>query len=57
MSIDNVRLRKPIVPGDQLRLEVEVCKLRKKTGKVKAKTFVEEQLVAEAEFVFSVVDV
>lgn len=57
MSIDNVRLRKPIVPGDQLRLEVEVHKLRKKTGKVKAKTFIEEQLVAEAEFVFSVVDV
>lgn len=57
VSVDKVRLRKPVVPGDQLRLEIEVQKLRKKTGKVKARTLVEGQLVAEAEFVFSVVDV
>jgi len=57
MSIDKVRLRKPVVPGDQLRLEVDVFKLRRKTGKVKACAFVRGQLVAEAEFMFSVVEV
>ncbi len=57
MSIDKVRLRKPVIPGDQLRLEIEVCKLRKKTGKVKGCAFVENQLVAEAEFIFSLVEV
>lgn len=57
MSIDKVRLRKPVVPGDQLRLEVDVCKLRKKTGKVRAWAFIEDQLVAEAEFIFSLVEV
>lgn len=57
MSIDKVRLRRPIVPGDRLRLECEVCKLRKKTGKVRSRTLVGGKLAAEAEFVFSVVDV
>lgn len=57
MSIDKVRLRKPVVPGDQLRLEVNVHKLRRKTGKVGAQAFVEGQLVAEAEFTFSLVEV
>ncbi len=57
MSIDKVRLRKPVFPGDQLRLEVEVCKLRKKTGKVRSCAFVSGQLVAEAELIFTVVEV
>ncbi len=57
MSIDKVRLRRPIVPGDRLRLEGEVCKLRKKTGKVRGRTLVGGKLAAEAEFLFSVVDV
>lgn len=57
MSIDKVKLRRPIVPGDQLRLEVEVSKLRKRAGKVKTWALVEGQLVAEAELVFSLVEV
>jgi len=55
VSIDRVRLRKPVVPGDQLRLVVDVEKLRQKTGKVSGRAYVEGQLVAEGEFVFSVV--
>ena len=57
MSINNVRLRRPVVPGDQLYLEVEVCKLRKKTGKIKGRALVEGQLAVEAEIVFAVVEV
>lgn len=56
VSIDRVKLRKPVVPGDQLRMEAEVYKVKSRTGKVRAKTFVEKQLVAEAEFVFSLVE-
>ncbi len=56
VSIDRVKLRKPVVPGDQLRMEAEVYKIKARTGKVRAKTYVEKQLVAEAEFVFSLVE-
>ncbi|MCK4436986.1 UDP-3-O-[3-hydroxymyristoyl] N-acetylglucosamine deacetylase [bacterium] len=55
-AIDKVKLRRPVVPGDQLRLEVEVRKLHQKTGKVQTKAFVEGKVVAEAEMVFSLVE-
>lgn len=56
MSIDKVKLRKPVVPGDQLRLEVRVSKLRKRAGKVETRALVEGQLVAEGELTFSLVE-
>lgn len=52
--IDNVRFRHEVVPGDQLRMEVEVVKLRGKVGKAAAKTFVGKELVTEAEFTFAI---
>ncbi len=56
MTIDNVRFRKPVVPGDQLKLEVEVVRAKSRTGKVKGRTLVEDKVVAEAEFMFTLVD-
>lgn len=56
VSIDGVKLRRPVVPGDQLRMEAEVYKIKAKTGRVRAKTYVAKQLVAEADFVFSLVE-
>lgn len=56
MSMDKVKFRKTVVPGDQLRLEVEVVKLRSKTGQVRSKAIVDNQLVAEAELMFSIVE-
>ncbi len=56
MSIDKVKLRKPVVPGDQMRLEVDVLKLRRRTGKVQTRAIVRGQLVAEAELMFSLVE-
>ena len=56
MLIENVKFRKPVFPGDQLRLEVEMVKVKSRTGKVQGKAFVEDKLVAEAEFTFSLVD-
>lgn len=43
----------PVVPGDQLRLEIETVKFLKATGIVKARAFVKEKLVADADIVFS----
>lgn len=55
-GIDNVRFRKPVIPGDQLRLEVEVIWIRGALGKMKGKATVDGEVAAEGEFMFSLVD-
>ncbi|WP_027339493.1 3-hydroxyacyl-ACP dehydratase FabZ [Halonatronum saccharophilum] len=54
--IDNVRFRKPVVPGDQLILEVEIVKLRRSIGKVEAKALVDGKVVTEATLTCSIQD-
>jgi len=49
LGIDNVRFRKPVVPGDQLHLEVEITKHRQSIWGFKGKAFVDGKLVAEAD--------
>jgi 3-hydroxymyristoyl/3-hydroxydecanoyl-(acyl carrier protein) dehydratase len=49
LGIDNVRFRKPVTPGDQLRLEVEITKHRQAIWGFKGKASVDGKLVAEAE--------
>jgi UDP-3-O-[3-hydroxymyristoyl] N-acetylglucosamine deacetylase/3-hydroxyacyl-[acyl-carrier-protein] dehydratase len=56
MSIDNVKFRKIVVPGDQLRLEVAVVRLKSKTGQVHTRAFVDGKVVSEADLMFSLVD-
>ena len=56
LGIDNAKFRKTVVPGDQLRFEVEVKRLKGKTGKVQTYAYVEGKVVAEAELTFSVVE-
>lgn len=56
MTIDAVKFRKPVVPGDVLELRVEVLRARERGGKVRGEAFVDNALVAEAEFMFAVVD-
>jgi len=55
-GIDNVRFRKPVVPGDQLRIEVVFSWMRGSLGKMKGKAFVGEEVVAEGEFMFSLAE-
>lgn len=55
-GIDGARFRRPVVPGDELRLEVSVLSLRKTIGKMAAKAYVGDQLVAEATLLASLVD-
>jgi 3-hydroxyacyl-[acyl-carrier-protein] dehydratase len=49
LGIDNVRFRKPVTPGDQLRLELEVTRHRQAIWGFKGKAYVEDKLVAEAD--------
>ncbi len=50
MSMDKVKFRKPVVPGDRLILKVIVSHSRGKVWKFKGEVFVEDVLVTEAEF-------
>jgi 3-hydroxyacyl-[acyl-carrier-protein] dehydratase len=49
LGIDNVKFRKPVIPGDQLRLELEITKHRQSIWGFKGKALVDGKLVAEAE--------
>jgi len=53
-GIDKARFRRQVVPGDQLRIEVEVQKLRGTIGKSYAAAYVGEEMAAEAELMFAV---
>jgi len=56
LGMDHVRLRHAVMPGDQLRLEVETLHLGRRGGKVSARASVRDTLVAEAEMKFMLVD-
>ena len=49
MGIDKVRFRKPVVPGDQLRLKLTTIRQKQKVFKMRGEAYVDETLVAEAE--------
>ncbi|MEW6621848.1 MAG: 3-hydroxyacyl-ACP dehydratase FabZ [Bacillota bacterium] len=53
-ALDNVRFRRQVVPGDQLRLEMELTKLKGPVGKGLGKAYVGEELAAEGEFTFMI---
>ena len=47
-GIERAKFRKPVVPGDQLRLEVEVVVWRSTAVKLEGKAFVDGKLACEA---------
>ncbi len=53
-AINNVKFRDKVVPGDTLRLEVELLKLKKVAGIGKGIAYVGDKKVAEAEFTFMI---
>jgi 3-hydroxyacyl-[acyl-carrier-protein] dehydratase len=55
-GIDKCRFRRPVVPGDQLRLEVTLTRMRGRIGKGRGQAFVGSELAAEGEFTFAVTD-
>jgi 3-hydroxyacyl-[acyl-carrier-protein] dehydratase len=52
-GIDNCRFKKQVVPGDQLRLEVEMTRVRGSIGKGKGIATVDGQLACEVEITFA----
>lgn len=55
-AIDNVRFRRPVLPGDQLRFEVEKTWLRGALGRMHGKATVDGELAVEGDFTFSMVN-
>ncbi len=54
MGIDKVRFRRPVMPGDQLRLEAEVLRIKSRTVKLLGRAYVDGQLAAEGEFMATI---
>jgi 3-hydroxyacyl-[acyl-carrier-protein] dehydratase len=50
MTIEKAKFRKPVFPGDQLRLEIKVLQQRNNVYKFFGEAFVNDKLVSEAEF-------
>jgi len=56
LSMDNVKLRKAVVPGDQLILTAETVRLRRRTAHCRCQAMVGDIVAAEAEIKFMLVD-
>jgi 3-hydroxyacyl-[acyl-carrier-protein] dehydratase len=50
MSIEKAKFRKPVIPGNQLKLAIKVLKIRNNVWKFSGEAFVNDMLVSEAEF-------
>jgi beta-hydroxyacyl-ACP dehydratase FabZ len=55
-GVDRAKFRRPVVPGDQLRIEAEILALKMRTCKCKARALVDGALCAEAELMSVLVD-
>ncbi len=56
IALDKVKFRKPIRPGDVIRFELNMMKIRDRTCKMRGEAFVDGEIVAEAKMVAMVVD-
>ncbi len=54
-SMDNVKFKRPVTPGDQIRFEVEMIKIKSTFVRTAGKAYVDGKVVAEAEFMCSIV--
>ncbi len=56
MTMDDVKFRRPVVPGDTLMLEVEMVQSRGTVVRMRGKAVVDGNVAAEAEFKASIMD-
>ena len=54
-GIDRARFRRPVTPGDQLRIEVDVLNWKPRAARLEGKVYVEKKLVCEATIMCQVV--
>lgn len=55
-GIDGLRFRRQVVPGDTLRMEVEMLYFKRGIGKAKAQAYVGDELAASGELMFAIVN-
>jgi len=55
-KIDKTKFRRPVVPGDQLRLEIDMIKLKSKFCHIKGKAIVDDEVVVEGEVMASLMN-
>lgn len=53
-GINKARFKRKVVPGDRLRIEVEIIKIRGSIGIGQGKAYVEDEVAAEGEFMFAI---
>ncbi len=56
MTLDNVKWRRPVTPGDQIRFELEMLQFRRHTCRMRGVGYVDGDVVAEAELMARIVD-
>jgi len=56
LSVDDVKFRKPVVPGDQLTLELDMIQFKSRRGKMKGVAKVDGEVVTEATILGQVMD-
>lgn len=56
MSADNVKWRRPVLPGDTLLIETEIIKIRGSIGQTRCRCLVNNEVVSEAELKFALMD-
>lgn len=56
MQINNAKFRKPVIPGDQLIMEIELVNKKSKVVMMSGKAYVNQTLVCEADFMAGIVD-
>ena len=52
-GMDNVKFKRPVIPGDQLIMKSEITKIRGEFGRVHCEGYVDDQLVAQGDFTFA----
>ncbi|HEU4400907.1 MAG TPA: 3-hydroxyacyl-ACP dehydratase FabZ [Candidatus Polarisedimenticolia bacterium] len=55
-GIDRAKFRRPVIPGDRVRFDVTVLKLRSRSARLRGEAYVDGSLVAEAELFSSMVE-
>lgn len=55
-GIDGMRFRRQVVPGDTLRMEVEMLNFKRSVGKAKAQAYVGDELAASGELMFAIIN-
>ena len=56
LAVDRAKLRRPVVPGDQLRLEAELETMRSRTAQINTWALVDGRIVSEAQITFILLD-